>query len=238
MYNAKLYRSGNFIKLCTYLISNNRNTGFIFKAVSEVQNGQERKMNKILILFAHPAYHKSRINRQLIAGVKGLNGVTINDLYDQYPDFFIDVRREKQLLLKHDIIVWHHPFYWYSSPAILKEWMDLVLEHGFAYGMEGRALEGKKVLSVISTGGRQEVYSELGRNKYTINQFLVPFRQSANLCRMEYLPPFVVHGSHTIQDEDIRRYSALYKRAILALRDDLFDEYKLQNAEYLNEITE
>lgn len=195
-------------------------------------------MNKILIIFAHPAYHKSRINRRLISEVKGLEGVTVNDLYDQYPDFFIDVKREKRLLLQHDIIVWHHPFYWYSSPAILKEWMDLVLEHGFAYGMDGRALEGKKVLSVITTGGRQEVYNEFGRNKFTINQFLVPFRQSANLCRMEYLPPFVVYGSHTIQNEEIREYAGLYKKAMILLRDHKLDGYKLQNAEYLNEITE
>lgn len=196
------------------------------------------EMNKILIIFAHPAYHKSRINRRLISEVKGLEGVTVNDLYDQYPDFFIDVKREKRLLLQHDIIVWHHPFYWYSSPAILKEWMDLVLEHGFAYGMDGRALEGKKVLSVITTGGRQEVYNEFGRNKFTINQFLVPFRQSANLCRMEYLPPFVVYGSHTIQNEEIREYAGLYKKAMILLRDHKLDGYKLQNAEYLNEITE
>ena len=89
-------------------------------------------MKKILVLFAHPAFHKSRINIKLIDTIRDMEGVTINDLYETYPDFYIDVNREKQLLLDHDIIVWQHPFYWYSSPAILKEWMDLVLEHGFA----------------------------------------------------------------------------------------------------------
>ena len=160
-------------------------------------------MKKILILFAHPAFHKSRINKVLMQEISGIEGVTINQLYENYPDFFIDVNKEQKLLVEHDVIIWHHPFYWYSAPALIKEWMDLVLEHGFAYGARGRQLEGKTVLSVISTGGSKEVYCQGGRNNYTINQFLTPFEQTANLCRMNYLPPFVVYGSYTIEKKDV-----------------------------------
>jgi hypothetical protein len=66
--------------------------------------------------------------------------VDISDLYEEYPDFYINVKREQQLLIEHDIIVFQHPFYWYSSPAILKQWEDLVLEFGFAYGPGGTKL--------------------------------------------------------------------------------------------------
>lgn len=193
-------------------------------------------MNKILILFAHPAFQKSRINKKMVDAVKNLDGVTFHDLYENYPDFFIDIQREQALLLKHDIIVWHHPFYWYSAPALLKEWMDLVLEHGFAYGVKGHSLDGKKVLSVITTGGRREVYSKEGRNHYTINQFLVPYRQSVNLCRMVYLPPFVVHGSHTIEKQEIDEYAQKYRSTIEMLRDDLISKKNFSNAEYLNDL--
>lgn len=193
-------------------------------------------MNKILVLFAHPAFQKSRINRVMVDAVRNMDGVTFHDLYDTYPDFFIDIRREQRLLLKHDIIVWHHPFYWYSAPALLKEWMDLVLEHGFAYGMHGRSLEGKKVLSVISTGGQKEVYSTTGRNRYTINQFLVPFRQSANLCRMKYLPPFVVYGSHVIGKQQIEVEARKYRQAMEMLRDNKLGNKDFAKAAYLNEL--
>jgi len=81
--------------------------------------------------------------------------------------FFINVKREQQLLEDHDIIVWHLPLYWYSSTAILKEWLDLVLEHGFAYGKKGTALHGEKVFNAITTGGSADVYSETGRNRYS-----------------------------------------------------------------------
>ncbi len=193
-------------------------------------------MKKILVLFAHPAFHKSRINKTLINAISDIKGVTINNLYEKYPDFFIDVSEEQKLLTEHDIVVWHHPFYWYSAPAILKEWMDLVLQHGFAYGTYGRALEGKWILSAISTGGRKEVYSTEGKNQFTINQFLAPFKQSANLCRMSYLPPFVVHGSHTLSETDLNKHASDYKRLILSLRDEKCDSSKFNSTEYINQI--
>lgn len=193
-------------------------------------------MKKILVLFAHPAFRKSRINKSLITSIEGLEGITINNLYEKYPDFFIDVKVEQKLLLEHDIIIWHHPFYWYSAPAIIKEWMDLVLEHGFAYGAKGRALEGKSALSVISTGGSKEVYCASGSNHFTINQFLTPFNQSANLCRMKYLPPFVVHGSHTLSAEELKQTTSDFRQLILLLRDEKCNDKKFTEIEYSNSI--
>ena len=84
--------------------------------------------------------------------------MTVHDLYEAYPDLDIDVAREKALLLAHDVIVWQHPFFWYSTPAILKEWQDLVLEFGWAYGPGGTALRGKLFVSAITTGGREAAY--------------------------------------------------------------------------------
>ncbi|WP_347838153.1 NAD(P)H-dependent oxidoreductase [uncultured Draconibacterium sp.] len=193
-------------------------------------------MKRILILFAHPAYHKSRINKTLINAIKDLDGVTINNLYEKYPDFFIDIPVEQELLTNHDIIIWQHPFYWYSAPALVKEWMDLVLQHGFAYGTQGRALEGKWALSSISTGGRKEVYCTEGKNHYTINEFLAPFHQSVNLCRMQYLPPFVVHGSHTLAQDQLKTCAANYRSLILLLRDSKINPAIFENIEYINEI--
>ena len=47
--------------------------------------------NRVLILFAHPAFQKSRVNRRLIAAVRNMESVTINDLYEEYPDFFVNI---------------------------------------------------------------------------------------------------------------------------------------------------
>ncbi len=193
-------------------------------------------MNRISILVFHPLLYKSRINRKLVRAVEGMDGVTVRHMYDLYPDFFIDVKKEQELLLEHDITVWQHPFYWYSSPSLLKEWIDLVLEHGFAYGRTGRALEGKKILSAISTGGRREAYLADEEGKFSIRQLLAPFELSTKLCRMEYLSPFVTHGTHLLDEDGIDQAASDYAKVIGALRDDIFSREEILNKEYFNDL--
>jgi len=180
---------------------------------------QSRQPQNVLVLFAHPAVRRSRVNRRLVEAARGLDGVVVNDLYQHYPDFDIDVAREQRLLLDHDVVVLQHPFYWYSTPAILKEWQDLVLEHGWAYGHDGHALEGKVLLNVVSTGGPEGAYSQHGANRFTMRQLLAPIEQTARLCGMTYLPPFVVHGTHALTREGIDREASNYRRLLEGLRD-------------------
>ena len=193
---------------------------------------------RILILFAHPAMQKSRVNKKLISDIQNLEGITFHDLYESYPDFHIEVQREQDFLVSNDIIVWHHPFYWYGAPSILKEWIDLVLEHGFAYGRTGKALEGKQVLTTITSGGRREAYQPGGFNNYSIRQLLAPFEQTVRLCNMEYLPPFAVHGTHLLTEADIDQAAKDYKSLLISLRDNIFSEEDINSCEYLNDILE
>lgn len=193
-------------------------------------------MANILVLFAHPALEKSRVHASLLRHIRQLEGITIHDLYEHYPDFDIDVKEEQRLLLQHDIIVFQHPFYWYSTPAILKQWQDLVLEHGWAYGSKGKMLTGKKLVSAISCGGRLEAYQPTGFNRFTIRQLLYPIDQTARLCNMEYLPPFVIHGTHRLAMPDIQLYAAQYAQLLVALRNNRISADELQNVDYLNEL--
>jgi len=177
----------------------------------------------VLILFAHPALEKSRVNRELVRAVTDLSGVTVHDLYEAYPEYDIDVPREQELLRAHDVIVFQHPFFWYSTPAILKEWLDLVLEHRWAYGRGGTALHGKRLLSAVTTGGREVAYSREGHNRFTMREMLVPIEQTARLCGMDWLPPFVVHGTHGMEPDEIARHAAAWRRTVAALHDGRLD---------------
>jgi len=189
---------------------------------------------KPLILFAHPAMDKSRVNRALAREVRQLAGVTFHDLYEAYPELDIDVRREQELLIAHDLIVFQHPFYWYSTPAILKEWQDLVLEHGWAYGSEGTALSGKTLLTAMTAGGHETAYCREGHNRFTVRELLAPIEQTARLCGMDYLPPFVVYGTHALGPAEIDAHARDYRRTIEALRDDRLDLAAARTAARLN----
>lgn len=181
-------------------------------------------MPRVLILFAHPVLERSRVNRRLVDAVSGLEGVTVNDLYERYPALDIDVAREQRLLSEHDVVIMQHPFYWYSSPAILKEWQDLVLEHGWAYGRDGHALVGKVMVSAVTTGGPALAYRTDGANRFTMRTLLSPFDQTAHLCGMRYLAPFVLHG--TLRHDtaaDVAPLARSYRRLVEALRDGRLD---------------
>ncbi|MBY5991383.1 NAD(P)H-dependent oxidoreductase [Ferrimonas balearica] len=156
---------------------------------------------KILVLFAHPIQHRSEITLALARSVMDLPQVTLVDLYAEYPTLEIDIELEQQRLLDHDVVVFLHPFYWYSTPAILKEWQDLVLEYNFAYGHKGLALKDKIFFSAVSAGGKEGAYRTEGYNRYTVRELLRPLEMTANLCHMTYLPPFVLFNSRTAREE-------------------------------------
>jgi glutathione-regulated potassium-efflux system ancillary protein KefG len=193
-------------------------------------------MNKILVLFAHPAFEQSKVHLALMEEIKQLKGVTIHDLYELYPDFDIDVEREKALLLAHDIIIWQHPLFWYSSPALLKQWEDLVLEHGWAYGKQGHALDGKKIFNVMSSGGDIDAYQVNSFHGSTIQDFLLPFKRTAQLCRMVYLPPFWVAGTHQLMHPEIQHFAILYKLLLIKIRDNELTDLEMLAVPFLNDL--
>jgi glutathione-regulated potassium-efflux system ancillary protein KefG len=172
----------------------------------------------VLIVFAHPRYEDSLLHKSLVAAIPQNENLVFLDLYELYPDFNIDISTEKQRLSKADFIIWQHPFYWYSCPPLLKQYLDMVLEFGWAYGSGGFALKDKYFIQVISTGGGEDAYGLNGRNKFTINEFLRPFEQTVKLCHGLWLPPFLVQGTHRLTEENrLKAASEYYQLLTLML---------------------
>ena len=175
-------------------------------------------MAKVLILFAHPALHRSRVHQPMMEVVRDMDGVTFHDLYEEYPDFHINAPREHELLEQHDVIVFQHPLYWYTCPALMTEWIDLVLSPGWAFGPGGSKLEGKKMLSAITAGIGGEFYRDSDYDKrYPISYFMLPFDQIAYQCGMKYLQPLVLKNTRTATAEDVIEHTKRYKEMILDL---------------------
>ncbi len=178
---------------------------------------------RILVIFVHPEPDSSIANKVMLENIVDLEHVTVHDLYAKYPDFFIDVQQEHQLLLEHDIIVFQHPLFMYSCPALLKEWMDRVLGKGFAFG-HNCALEGKKWRSVVTTGGAKEAFTTSGYNKYLLEEILQPFELTAALCRMEWIKPMALHWARHISSQERKQHAEKYRQWLINPTNNAFEE--------------
>ena len=159
----------------------------------------------ICVIHAHPYPSRSRVNRALADALRDLPDLDLRSLYALYPDFDIDVIAEQKALANARLIVWMHPLYWYSVPALLKHWFDKVLEFGWAYGDGAAALQGKSCLWVATVGGDEVTYSAEGIHGHPFTSYVPPIEQTARFCGMHWEPPFVVHGADDLDDAHLAR---------------------------------
>lgn len=171
---------------------------------------------KILVLIAHPNLSESRFNQTWKTALTHQD-VTIHDLYASYPDGKINPQKEQELLRQHDRIVFQFPLYWYSTPALLKQWQDDVLTHGFAYGSKGTCLKGKELMLALSAGSSEADYQADGRKGFTMTEVLRPLEMMSQLCSLTYNPPFIAYGANMATDEAVEQSS---QEMIAHIRND------------------
>jgi len=141
-------------------------------------------------------------------------GVQVHDLYEKYPDAKVAVDDEQALLKEYDTIVLQHPLYWYSCPSLLKEWLDQVWVRGYAYGRRGGALEGKKLISVVSAGAPEATYQPEESNSYAVKDFLRTFEVTAKFCSMTYEEPLVLHNTYRVSEPEVIEHLKRYKELL------------------------
>ncbi|MBR6895302.1 MAG: NAD(P)H-dependent oxidoreductase [Lactococcus sp.] len=159
-----------------------------------------------LVLIAHPNLSTSRFNQTWKTEL-AKHDVTVHDLYASYPDGKINPQKEQDLLVQHDRIVFQFPLYWYSTPALLKQWQDEVLTYGFAYGSKGTCLKDKELMLAISAGSSEADYQADGRKGFTMTEVLRPLEMISQLCSLTYTPPFIAYGANEATDEAVQQSS-------------------------------
>lgn len=149
-----------------------------------------------LVILAHPAFDKSFANKTIIKELKSSHiDFEIRNIHELYPDYKIDVKAEQEALLRHKTIVFQYPFYWYSMPAILKHWFDMVFEYQFAYGSKGDKLKGKYFVPSFTVGSSQSSYTALGFQHFRVYEFCKHLEQTAYHTQMNYLDPIYIYGT-------------------------------------------
>jgi putative NADPH-quinone reductase len=107
--------------------------------------------------------------------------------------------------------------FWFSTPSLLKQWLDGVLAYGWAFGPGGDKLEGKEIGVAVSTGGPAHAYQARVQNQYTLSELLRPLQMTAQYTRAKYLPVFAMQGAlYNPTEEELQRNARDYVQHVLS----------------------
>lgn len=155
-------------------------------------------MTTTLVLVFHPDLARSHANAALVRAAATVPGVTVIDMTatrSEGPNAFPDTAAQAALLLAADRIVLQFPLQWYSTPPLLKEWMDVVLTRMvyLAFDQEGRHLRGKPLMIAATAGNRASSYQRGGANLMPLRDLLAPLWATANRCGLVMAEPFLLY---------------------------------------------
>ncbi|MDN6625759.1 MAG: NAD(P)H-dependent oxidoreductase [Pisciglobus halotolerans] len=174
---------------------------------------------KTLIIISHPELADSGSQQYLLSSVPQEESVRVHHLESSYPDGKIDVAYEQKLLIEHDRILFQFPFYWYSSPPLLKKWQDDVLEYGFAYGTKKGQLKDKEFGLILSVGVRKGAYQTGGKEGFSISELTKPYQALAFKIGMQYLEPLVIYQFAYMQEEQKMQLLIEYQQMLTSKRE-------------------
>ena len=147
----------------------------------------------ILIVTAHPSSHGRThlISEAYINAKKSkYNEIKVVDLYSE--EYKVDLLRfdnirtfktskiqkkfQDQVAWAHEIVV-IHPVWWGTTPAIMKNWVDLTFWAGFAY----KYTSSGKVHKLLS-GKTAKVFATSGGSSWYYNTMMLPLKSFWGLC--------------------------------------------------------
>lgn len=148
-----------------------------------------------LVIVSHPEINESGSQQYLLSAIPENKNITVHHLEEHYPDGKIDIKKEQELLKKHQRIIFQFPLYWYSSPPLLKKWQDEVLEDIFAFGgaFTPPQLSGKEFSIVTVIGAKADAFMAGGREAFNLDGLTSPFQAMAYKTGMVYIKPLYIH---------------------------------------------
>jgi putative NADPH-quinone reductase len=167
-----------------------------------------------LVVFADPALQRSRLSRRVGNAARTFPDVQVQDLYELYPDFYIDAHSERQLLKGARLVIFSFQLAWYGMPSLLKEWFDAVIKPEWARLDGAGCLHGKRCWAIVDCNGFADDYRPGGRHARPLEDYLLPLEQTVRACGMDWLGPHVYYGADQASVEDIDAHVAKLRKMI------------------------
>lgn len=163
-------------------------------------------MKKSLVLFAHPYFEYSTTNVELIKVYEESGSFEFRDLYEEYPDFHIATFRERKRLRNYDRLIFHFPLIWFGIPPLLKLWVDEVFDMNW-FSEDDHPLANKDAVIIITSGGKEENYSEFGLYETTMSDLMKQLTLSLKVYNIEVKEIIAVHDADDLDQTQLEKIS-------------------------------
>lgn len=190
---------------------------------------------KTLVIISHPNINESSSQQFLVQSFPDSREVTMHYLEGTYPNGKIDVKKEQALLKEYDRVLFQFPFYWYSSPPLLKQWFDEVLEEHFAFGYRGNKLQGKEFGLILIIGVGEKEYQTGGQEGFSISELTKPYQAIAKKIGMHYLKPLTIFQFPYMTEAERMKLLIRYQQWLMIEKPD---SLKAREAWMVNQLEE
>jgi putative NADPH-quinone reductase len=113
-----------------------------------------------------------------------------------------DITSELHKIAWANHIIFQFPLWWFSTPAILKGWLDRILVKGFAYDagkiFNDGLLQGKTASLIVTTQSPESAYQSDGLHQATIDAFLHHIHHTLRFVGIKTLEPFVTYAAFNL----------------------------------------
>ena len=167
---------------------------------------------KTLIIVAHPQIENSTTQQFFKEGLAGFIDFTWHPIANEY-----QIDEEQELLQQADRIIFQFPLYWYSAPALLKQWIDDV------FSVNQLDLTNKELGLVVSTGSPAKDFQAGGLEHFTMSEVLRPFEMLANKMKLRYLVPITVFQFAYLNKLEQQHLLIQYQQYVTLTNFDSFD---------------
>ena len=156
-------------------------------------------LKKIVVIMAHPNMETSVLNKRIKTELVEVENIVYKDLTSLYGDFKIDIEKEQKDIVDADKIVFQFPMQWYSTPSILKQYIDDVFSYGFVYEVDkdglfqALSLKGKEFQMIATLGAKEESF--IGEGRLSTKECLNALSYTAKMLGMRELEPCFFYGA-------------------------------------------
>ncbi|MDM0072604.1 NAD(P)H-dependent oxidoreductase [Variovorax sp. J31P207] len=132
-----------------------------------------------------------------------------------------DIQAELEKLLWCDLLILNFPVFWFSTPAILKGWIDRVLVSGTVYGgkrfYDRGGLRGKRALVSLTLGGQEHMFGESGIHGPLKDMLRHLLQGTLAYTGMGVLEPFVGWHIPYVSDDQRRHVLEAWRTRLQSL---------------------